>query len=213
MTRWGNDPQVYVFERQGYPGLLVGLNNDQWNSSDAHGANNFGPSVQLHEYTGKHGDMWTDGRGRATFTVPRNDNGQSYLCFSRVGYAQAFALQERTTTQTYFGAIDLDLSPAVNTARVRAARVWCRRGSEVQAELNADTKGWENGMQIDVDLSDTKGKVLASQPLTAKTAARLRTNADQSGWLALHVAGRGLAAAGAAYELKVTYTGTQELAS
>lgn len=213
LTRWGNDPQVYVFERQGYPGLLVALNNDQWTSATRTVQTSFGANVQLHDYTGKHGDVWTDGRGRATFTVPRNDNGQSYLCFSRVGYAQAFALQERTTTQTYFGAIDLDLSPAVNTARVRAARVWCRRGSEVQAELNADTKGWENGMQIDVDLSDTKGKVLASQPLTAKTAARLRTNADQSGWLALHVAGRGLAAAGAAYELKVTYTGTQELAS
>jgi alpha-amylase len=58
-TRWGNDGQVYVFERQGYPGLLVGLNNDQWNAYTRTVQTSFGPNVQLHDYAGHHADVWT----------------------------------------------------------------------------------------------------------------------------------------------------------
>jgi alpha-amylase len=211
LTRWGNDPQVYVFERQGHPGLLVALNNDQWTSATRTVQTSFGSNTQLHDYTGKHGDVWTDGQGRATFTVPRNENGRSYLCFSRVGYGQGFALNRRSTTQTHFGAVDLDTGPAENARRVQAARIWCQGGSEVQAELQGDTTGWSDQAEIVLDLGDANGKVLASQTRSTKSIARLRAVSNQSGWLTLDVTGRGLPAAGAAYELTVTYTGTQGL--
>jgi alpha-amylase len=214
LTRWGNDPQVYVFERQGHPGLLVAMNNDQWTTATRTVQTSFGSNVQLHDYTGKHSDLWTDGQGRATFTVPRNENGQSYLCFSRTGYVQEFALSPRTTTQTFFGALDLDTGPAENAREVRVGRIWCRRGSEVKAELGADTAAWSGEAQIALDVCDAQGRVLASKPITAKSArAQVRTGTEESGWLTLYVKGQGLAVGGSAYELTVTYTGTEGLAA
>ena len=214
LTRWGSDPQVYVFERQGDPGLLVALNNDQWHSYTRTVQTSFGPNVQLHEYTGKHGDIWTDAQGAATFTIPENNNGQSYLCFSRTGYGQAFSLTRRTTTQTFFGAADLDTAPTQNNGPVQAGRIWCQRNTAIEAELRPNTAGWSATAEIVVDILDAQGKVLASQSYDAKSAPwKIEAEANQSGWFTLRVTGRGLPATGADYGLTVTYTGTQELNS
>jgi len=214
LTRWGSDPQVYVFERQGDPGLLVALNNDQWHSYTRTVQTSFGPNVQLHEYTGKHGDIWTDAQGAATFTIPENNNGQSYLCFSRTGYGQAFSLTRRTTTQTFFGAADLDTAPTQNNGPVQAGRIWCQRSTAIEAELRPNTAGWSATAEIVVDILDAQGKVVASQSYDAKSAPRkIEAEANQSGWFTLRVTGRGLPATGADYGLTVTYTGTQELNS
>jgi len=209
LTRWGNDPQVYVFERQGYPGLLVGLNNDQYNTYVRTVQTSFGANAQLHEYTGKHGDIWTNGQGEATFTLPKNDNGQGYLCFSRAGYGQAFSLNRRTTTQSFLGAADLDHDPAENGKAVLAGRVWCQGGTAIEAELMADSAEVHAADVLTVELLDTRDKLLASG--TMKKA--IKTTANQSGWFSFRVTGYGLPTSGAAYELKVTYTGTQELKS
>ena len=212
LTRWGNDPQVYVFERQGYPGLLVALNNDQGNSYTRTVQTSFGANVQLHDYAGKHGDIWTNGQGMATFTVPPNNNGQSYLCFSRAGYGQAFSLQQRSTTQTFFGAADLDTRPAQNDGPVQAGRAWCQGGTGIEAEFIPDTRGWSAAAEIVVDILDGQDKVLASLTYNAKSANQpIKTKANNSGWFSFRVTGRGLPAAGAPYELTVTYIGTQEL--
>ena len=71
-----------------------------------------------HDYTGRHGDIWTDGQGRATFTVPSNafGSGQSYLCFSRTGQDKAPDPPAHRTVQSFFGAPDLDIGRA-QTAR------------------------------------------------------------------------------------------------
>lgn len=213
LTRWGNDPQVYVFERQGYPGLLVALNNDQWSGASRTVQTSFGANVQLHEYTGKHADVWTDGQGRASFNIPPNHNGQSYLCFSRVGYGQSFALSPRSTTQTFFGAADLDTGPAENGRRVQAARIWCRHGSDVEVQLKADM-GASSTAEIVLDIAGAQGKVLASHSFTAKSPrAKFKAEMPQPGWLTLDLTGRGLAPAGAPYELTVKYVGPQGLAS
>jgi alpha-amylase len=212
LTRWGNDPQVYVYERQGYPGLLVALNNDQWSSATRTVQTSFGANVQLHEYTGKHAEVWTDGEGRATFTIPRNDDGQSYLCFSRTGYSQAFELDERTTTQSLFGAADLDTGPAENAREVRAGRIWCRAGGAVAAQLRSDTTGWDDNAGIVIDACDPAGDVLASASFTkAADHAQLRATPASDGWLSVYVKGHGLPAAGSSYAITVTYTGTQGL--
>jgi alpha-amylase len=212
LTRWGGDPQVYVFERQGYPGLLVALNNDQWSSYERTVQTNFGPNVQLHEYTGKHGDVWTDAEGKATFTIPRNLNGQSYLCFSRTGYGRPFSLKQRTTTQTFFGAPDLDLGPVKDGSAVTAGRVWCQEGTAIHAALSADSGNWKPGAAITLEIVDEKSKVVASTRQTSPSVtAPTKATANGSGWFELHLTASGLPAP-ASYELAVTYTGTQDLA-
>jgi alpha-amylase len=213
-TRWGNDPQVYVFERLGYPGLLVGLNNDQWNSYTRNVQTNFGAHVQLHDYTGHQRDVWTDEHGMVTITLPRNENGVSYVCYSRVGYAQGFAINRRTTTQTFFGAADLDTGPAANGVKVQAGRVWCQQGTTLEAEFNPDSRGWQSNAEILVEILDPQTRVLASLTVRAnQRGGALNVGVKQSGWHALQVTGHGLPAGGAAYEMAVTYVGTEGLQS
>jgi alpha-amylase len=212
LTRWGNDSQVYIFERQGYPGLLVGLNNDQAQSYTRTVQTSFGANVQLHEYTGKHDDIWTDAGGKATFTIPPNDSGRSYLCFSRTGYQQPFSLHQRTTTQTFFGAPDLDIGPVENGQLTHAGRIWCEAGSSIEAEFEPDTKGWRESAGVLVELTDSHDNVLASEQYTvASKRGGLKANANGSGWFSLRLTGRGLPAE-ASFGLKVTYTAPQEAA-
>ncbi len=212
LTRWGNDPQVYVFERQGYPGLLVALNNDQSNAYTRTVETSFGPNVQLHDYTGKHPDIWTDGGGKATFSVPRNVNGQSYLCFSRVGYAQGFALECRTTTQSFYGAADLDLGPAPNGRAVVAGRIYCQGGTAVHVDFAPDTANWTAESEIELQLIESDGTTLARKTYTRSSMHDpCDARAAKTGWLSFQVTGRGLETAGASFELSVTYTGVQRL--
>jgi alpha-amylase len=211
LTRWA-DEQVYAFERQGYPGLLVALNNDGGNSYTRTVQTNFGAYVQLHDYTGKHRDILTNGQGMATFTIPRNVNGQSYLCFSRTGYRQGFAINQRTTTQTFFGAADLDIGPVTNSHPVQAGRIWCQGGTNLECELEPNTEGWSTTTEVILEILDPEGKSLASHNYKAHSPnQQIKTKANQSGWFTLRLTGSGLPVTGAAYELKVTYTGTQEL--
>jgi alpha-amylase len=213
LTRWGNDQQAYVFERQGYPGLLVALNNDQWNTQQRTVQTSFGPNVQLHEYTGKHSDIWTDGQGRATFTIPRNTHGQSYLCFSRIGYGQVFEPNPRPTTQTFFGAQDLDIGPVIDGAPAQVGRIWCQQGTLIQLALTTETDGWGTGTAVTLEIADGNGKVLATGQHTATSGTtRIAAKAPGSGWFALRLGGHGLPKTGASYALTVTYTGTEELA-
>jgi alpha-amylase len=213
-TRWGNDRQVYVFERQGYPGLLVGLNNDQWNSYTRNVQTNFGAQVQLHDYTGHQGDVWTDEHGKVTITLPRNDNGAGYVCYSRLGYAQGFALNRRTTTQTFFGAADLDTGPAANGLKVQAGRVWCQQGTALEAEFSPDTAGWQSSTEIVIEILDSQSRAVASQTFRAnQKGGALKVDVKESGWHGLQVTGHGLPARGAAYELAATYVGTEGLQS
>ncbi len=211
-TRWGNDAQTYVFERQGYPGLLVGLNNDQGSSHTRTVQTSFGPNVQLHDYTGHHADVWTNGQGMATITIPRNDNGKSYVCFSRVGYSQGFALQRRTTTQTFFGAADLDTGPAENDREVQVGRVWCQANTHIEVSFKPNTAYWSAQAQIVLEILDARAHALATQTYRAHHAGNtVKAAIQQSGWHTLRILGQGLPAAGARYEAIVTYTGTQEL--
>src|SRR5262249_11706729 len=121
MTRW-NDPKTIVLERLGAPGLLTGISTDPSRPRTITSQTSFGPHIELHDYTGHHGAVWTDGQGRATFTLPsnRDGRGESYLCFSRTGRDRAIGLQEHATTQTFFGAADLDVPPAPSDGSVIA---------------------------------------------------------------------------------------------
>src|SRR3954468_6977965 len=120
--RW-KDRGVFAFERLGGGHLLVGLNSDAHASRTITVDTGFGAHVALHDYTGHAGDKTTDDRGRATITIPRNDNGLGYVAYSRQGIGTTFVLPPHATTQVYEGAQDLDIKPAIDGATVRVCRI------------------------------------------------------------------------------------------
>ena len=210
LTRYA-DAQVFVHERLGHPGLLTALSKDVWNRHTITCATNFGSHAQLHDYTGRHPDIWTDGEGRATFTVPNNafGSGQSYLCFSRSGQGNPSALHSRSTTQTFFGAADLDIGP-VRDGSTPLGRVWAAGETRIAAEFRGLLVPWPQGASITVELIDPAGAPLASDKVGSNGTAGLQATARQSGWHSFKTTGTGLPPEGAPFELSVTYTATQK---
>ena len=132
--RW-KDFQFVVYERVGSPNLLVGLNNDPSNSwKTVTVQTGFGPNVQLHDYSGHAGDMWTDGQGKVTIGIPPNHNGLGYVCYSRAGIVKPNAVPRFAATQVFEGAPDLDIGPANGGHSTRIGRIWCDAGFPVAVQ-------------------------------------------------------------------------------
>lgn len=205
VTRWA-DMQTYVHERTGHPGLLVGLNNDQWNYHQRTVETSFAPGVQLHDYTGRHPDIWTDHSGRATFTLPPNNNGQSYLCFSRTGYGQPFPLARRSTTQIFLGAVDLDIPPARPGGTTRVGQIWCEAHTQVEAQLDLDRAIAGPAGKAGFRIIDASGETIVSGQHAGSGNTRM------NGWHAIEIRAEQLPSP-SPFELTVTYTGTENLPS
>jgi alpha-amylase len=207
-TRW-NDDRTIVTERLGAPGLLTAISTDVWNRRTITCQTAFGANAQLHDYTGRHPDIWTDGGGRATFTIPSNafGGGQSYLCFSRPGHDRAIPVHERHTTQIFFGAADLDIAAIPGTGAARAGRVWSAARQPLRARLR--TVGADPGGHVTVQVLDPGGAVAATG-LAGTGQSSLELVTGDAGWYELRVVGQGLPAP-AAYELEVVYTATKQL--
>jgi alpha-amylase len=199
VQRYENDNSVAVFERLGFPGLLTAFNFDTYNNRKVTVQTNFGPGVELWEYTGKHSAIWTDGSGRATFTIPCNaySSGRGYLSFSRTGYTQGFTLQKRSTKQSFFGAHDLKEGPAVGGSTVTVGRIWCDAGAPIILYPGASAKGLVFG------LLNTNG-------LPMKLSAGLKANAAVRGWYTVTVTAPATVET-QDFEITLEYTGSQGL--
>ena len=208
------DYQCFLFERLGYPNLLVGLNNDQYNGWRTITVDTaFGPYTQLHDYTGRAGDVWTDGQGRVTIGVPPNDNGRGYICYSRPGYAQPFGIAPQPVTQVFEGAADLDIGPIPSTGVAQVGSIWCAGGSDVAATLHADGAQWTAQTRALFEVAGPDNTVAGSQTLTGPipSEAAFGFQARESGWYAFRVTGTNIPSGGSPYELTVHYLATQEL--
>jgi alpha-amylase len=188
-TRWV-DGSVIAIERDGNggavgqsAGLLTAINFDSYNVRQITCATSFGANTQLHDYTGRHADIWTDGQGNATFTIPPNAyyNGQSYLCFSRAGSDQAIVQEPRRTTQEFFGAPDLDIPPATPGAFHAIARIYVEGNTGVAFTTQS---------KIEAALLDGKALVPGNKP-------------EKTGWYGIGVSAS--ASAPVAFDLSVTY--------
>lgn len=201
------DSKVIVLNRTGWPGLLTALNFDTWNAPTITCDTGFGPGVALHDYTGRHSDIRTDGDGRATFQIPSNayQGGQSYLCFSRANFAQPIPRTPRATTQVFFGASDLDIAPATPGVPVLAGRIWCKAGSPISAGLSVHPSGGMRATDVSFSIASPSGQQL----IGGKTDAHGRV--AESGWHEVRVEADKGTAGSAAYELTVTYFGTGSL--
>ena len=209
------DGKVIVLNRTGGPGLLTALNFDTQNHRTITCPTTFGANVQLHEYTGRHPDVLTDGLGRATFTIPANayQNGQSYLCFSRIGFDQPFVLNKRPTRQVFFGARDLDISPALN-GEVHVGRIWCVTGSDIDIQFQPYAPGtnWSAQAKITLAVLGPADALIGSRTWNepvATPAPHFVVRAAASGWHTLRLTSANLPSQGYPFDLAVTYTATQ----
>jgi alpha-amylase len=209
------DGKVIVLNRTGGPGLLTALNFDTQNQRTITCPTAFGANVQLHDYTGRHSDIRTDGSGRATFTIPSNayQNGHSYLCFSRVGFDQPFVLNKRSTRQVFFGAKDLDISPALN-GEVHVGRIWCASGSDIDIQFQPYAPGtsWSAQAQITLAVLGPADALIGSRTWTkpvATPAPHFVVQAAANGWHTLRLTSVNLPSQGYPFDLTVTYTATQ----
>jgi galactose oxidase len=168
--RW-KDFNVFAYERLGGVHLLVGLNNDPNNPRTITVATGFGPKVSLHDYTGHGSDIFTDGNGNATITIPRNVNGLGYVCYSIQNQNSVFDVTPLPVKQDFDGAPDLDILPALNGTPVKVGRIWCAAASTVSATLTPDTTGWTAATTIAIELLAPDGSVLANELFSLATPA------------------------------------------
>ncbi len=202
------DNSVVVLNRTGYPGLLTALNFDTYNIRTITCATSFGANVQLHDYTGRHPDIWTDGNGSATFTIPSNayNRGESFLCFSREGYTQPFAINPRTTTQVFYGADDLDI-PAVHPGgSVNVSKIYCAADTAIEMNFHADVAG-----SYSVAVTDPAGKSVAVKSAGAGPTFKASAPAGAHGWFTLQVNAAATNPKVSPFKLGVTYRAPQTI--
>ena len=91
----------------------------------------------------KHGDIWTDHNGNATFTIPSNaySRGESFLCFAPGGVSHAVPIASRTTTHVFFGDPTLDVLPVTNQAGVLPQRLRAAARSKMYVTFEFDRTG------------------------------------------------------------------------
>lgn len=206
--RW-LDFDVFAYERLGGPHLLVGLNNDPGTSRTIHVQTGFGSGVSLHDYTGHAGDVTTGGDGAATITIPRNNNGAGYVCYSRQGIGDAIQITSKRTTQTFFGAEDLDIDPARTDHPVRVGRIWCAAQSEIGFEFRPNTADWSPNTSATFTLLAPDKSAVATRTVTLAQPARpASTRTTQAGFHELRVQAANTPTTHPApsYEIEVTYT-------
>jgi len=211
MTRFA-DERVIVLERQGYPGLLTAISNDPWNRRGVTCQTAFPPGTQLHDYAGRHGDIWTDGQGRASFVVPSNafGSGQSYLCFSRTGQNREPKLNGHRTVQRLHGAVDLDIAPVANGRTVTLPRIYPSAHTRVEVEFTADRRGWTDGTAVTLEVAAGSGVTIAKHIWTASATAEFEFQTDHAGWQTLRLSAAGLPRP-TPFELTTSYTAPQTL--
>jgi len=203
------DDKVIVLNRTGAPGLLTALNFDTMNARTISCQTAFGANVDLHDYTGHHDDIRTDGNGVASFTIPSNafSRGQSYLCFSRAGLNVASIRHARPTTQTIFGAADLDTRPATN-AETEAGQIWLEQGSRIALHVSLDRRGVPADSSLKVTVTDAQGHNIV-EALCSSDHVSAEGTTGATGEHHIRVAGRQLPDHGAAFSVDVTYLAPQ----
>jgi len=194
------DDKVIVLNRDGQggevgtsPGLLTAINFDTINQRTISCATTFGANVQLHDLTGRHGDIWTDSAGRATFTIPSNawNAGQSYLCFTVAFHDSELVIHPRQTNQTFFGSTDLSIGPAT-PAGSAVGRIWCAADSPISLNKIA-------GEGVRFTVTDANRNVILGKDVwKGKTKTR--------GWHS--VAAFSPSTAAVIFAVEVSYTGT-----
>ncbi len=166
--RW-KDYNIFAYERMGGSHLLVGLNNDPQTSHRISVATAFGSHVWLHDYTGHSEDVVTDVNGWATISIPPNNNGTGFVCYSRRGISGVPVSTPHPVRQDFEGAPDLDILPALAGKAVTVGRVWSGANQPIVCELFADVTSWTSATAIRLELFAPDGSMHGALNFTASS--------------------------------------------
>jgi alpha-amylase len=162
--RW-QDGGVFAFERMGGGHLLVGLNKDASFSRTITVQTGFPLNTQLQDFAGHGGVVSTQGNSQVTIVIPKNENGNGYVCYARPAALKPSARTPGATTQEYEGAADLDIKPAVENERVQVCRVFAEANTRLQARFSFDATQWTPATAIQLEIESPQGSKLLSQKL------------------------------------------------
>lgn len=182
-NRWADDDLI-VYERTGQPGLLVGLNDSTWQTRSENVQTNFGANVELHDYSGNHSPVWTDGSGRAQISVKPN----SFAAYSKAEHQYRHQPAHFKTTQEFHGAADLDIQPAQNGKFSKVGSIYVEAGTALDWEITYDRHDWKNESKLVMQILDPNGKVITSNSYGPSVGiAKGYTHVDKTGWYRLEV--------------------------
>jgi alpha-amylase len=217
-TRW-QDKDVLVITRDGNGGavgwsggLMTALNFNTLAARTVTVGTPFGANRWLHDYTGKHGDIWTDGNGNATFTIPSNaySRGESFLCFAPGGVNQPVQVKSRMTTQVFFGDPTLDVMPVGNAALVLPQRLRIAAKSTLSVKFTFSRTGLAKDAAVEVEVLDGDAAVVAKGNTGSGNTVTVTAKIQKVNWYSIRLTGQGLPAAGVHFTVSVTYLGTEK---
>ena len=99
----------------------------------------FGRNVQLHDYSGRAGDVWTAWQGNVTIGIPPNDNGRGYICYSRAGLDKPNPVHRFATTQVFEGGKISTSGPQSAARRCELGGIWRDAGFPIHLQPDSAT--------------------------------------------------------------------------
>jgi alpha-amylase len=217
-VRW-QDKDVLVITRDGNGGslgwsggLLTALNFNTLTPRTITVTAPFGANRWLHDYTGKHDDIWTDANGNATFTIPSNafERGESFLCFAPGGVSRPVAINARRTTQVFYGDITLDVMPVTSAAYTLPQRLRAAARSEISVRFTFDRERLPKAAEVSVELLSSSGETIVSGNTRSGPHVEINANLVHTDWYSIRITGQGMPVAGASFRCSVTYLGTDQ---
>jgi alpha-amylase len=179
--RW-KDGGVFIFERVGGGHLLAGLNKDPNANRPITVQTGFPPNTRLQEFTGHGSGVSTKSDSQVDITIPRNENGNGYVCYAMPRELRMPARAAHATTQVYEGAQDLDIKPALENEKVQICRIFAEAQTQLQVQFSFDATGWTAATVIQFEIDATQGGKMLSHKfgsadskgstMTAKTSGK-----------------------------------------
>lgn len=208
VERW-KEVGLFAYERLGGPHLLVALNKDSWQWRTITVDTGFGANVRLHDYSGHGPDTQTGWDGRAAISIPPNNGGTGYVCYSRDGQGGGFDLNDHAVTQELEGAPDLDIPPAGAAEPQTAGQIWVEQGKVVSVRLSGlDARDLGADAALEVVVRDPEDTVLLTARFKRPGATVVRAAATRRGWHRITVQALNTPPQNRtpAFKLAVTYT-------
>jgi alpha-amylase len=169
----------------------------------------------LQEFTGHGATVTTQNDSQVTIVIPKNTNGEGYVCYGRPTQLQAFLPQVRVTTQEYEGARDLDIKAAVENERVQVCRVFCEAHTDLRVGFSFDGGQWTPDTSIQLEIDTPQGSKLLSKSFRQADSHGSFTDvkAASKGFYTIFVKSTNTPAGNKspAYKLTVSYTAPQVL--